>query len=152
VKTALYSLLYNERGKLGKTREGLREGVLVATPSQGAFLQFDGRQGRESVVADDPQALVSAVNVAYEADSLDIRPYRKLEPLAVNRFDPGVELVVSGVRVDRDQVKIEFAQPGGGKDPITSIRARWPLPLTNAFTERALLENLLRQFIEIKQP
>jgi hypothetical protein len=152
VKSTLYSLIYNERGKLGKTRSGLREGLLVATPSQGAYLQFDGRQGRETVVENDPDRLVSAVDAAYVPDALDIRPYRKLEPLAINRFDPGVELVVSGVHIDRDEVKLKFVQPGGGKDAITSIRARWSLPLSSAFAEGALLEDLLRRFIEIKQP
>src|SRR5262245_25938591 len=45
VKSTLYSLIYTERGKLGTTHSGLREGVIVITPSQGAYFQFDGRQG-----------------------------------------------------------------------------------------------------------
>ena len=151
VKTALYSLLYNERGKVGHTRSGLREGLLVATPSQGAYLQFDGRQGRDTVMVDGPEGLVSAIHAAYEPDSLDIRPYRKVEPLAIHRFDPGVELMVSAVRVDRDQVKLELAQADSGKDVVTSIRAKWPLPLSSAFSERASLEDLIRRFIEIRQ-
>jgi hypothetical protein len=152
VKTPLYSVLYNERGKLGSTKSGLREGVLIATPSQGAWLQFDGRQGRETVMVGDPEELVNAINAAYEPDSLDLRTYRKLEPLAVHRFDPGVELVVSAVRVDGDVVKLDFAQLRGGKDIVTSIRAKWPLPLTTSFEERVLVEDLLRRFVEVKQP
>jgi hypothetical protein len=46
------------------TRSGLREGLLVATPSQGAYLQFDGRQGRDTVMVDEPEGLVSAINAA----------------------------------------------------------------------------------------
>jgi hypothetical protein len=152
VKTALYSLIYNERGRLGNTRSGLRDGLVVTTPSQGVYLQFDGRQGRDTVVETYPHRLVSAVNEAYAPDSLEVRSFRKVEALAVNRFDPGVELVVSSVRIERDQVKLELTQPGGGRDPVTSIRARLPLPLSSSLTERALLEGLLQLFVEIKQP
>ena len=32
----LYSLIYNERGKLGTSRSGLREGLNIVTPSRAA--------------------------------------------------------------------------------------------------------------------
>jgi len=35
VRNTLYTLVYNERGKLGNTRSGKRDGLVVATPSQG---------------------------------------------------------------------------------------------------------------------
>jgi hypothetical protein len=54
VKTALYSLVYNERGRLGNARSGRREGVLVVTSPRGGHFQLDGRQGRGTVVASDP--------------------------------------------------------------------------------------------------
>jgi hypothetical protein len=92
------------------------------------------------------------VATKYEPDSLDVRSYRKLEPLAVHRFERGVELVVSAVRIDRDEVKLEFAQPTGGKNTLTSLRIKWPLPLSPEFGERRPLEDVLRRFVEIRQP
>jgi hypothetical protein len=151
VKSPLYSLIFNERGALGNMKSGEREGLLVITPSSGSTLQFNGRQGRDTVNAGDPQQLVDKVREVYAPDALDIRAYRKVEPLAINRFEAGVELVVGGVRVGRDEVTLEFVPPGGGKEAVTSIRAKWPLPFSKSFTERPLLDNLLRRFIEQKQ-
>ena len=34
VKRSLYTLVYNERGRLGNTRDGKRDGLIVLTPSQ----------------------------------------------------------------------------------------------------------------------
>lgn len=151
VRSPLFSLIFNERAFLGNLKSGLREGLLVVTPSSGATLQFRGRQGRETVTAHDPQQLVNKVNEMYAADALDIRSFRKVEPLAINRFEPGVELVVSDVRVDRDEITLEFVQPGGDSEAVTSIRAKWPLPLSKSFSERPLVENLLGQFVQHKK-
>jgi hypothetical protein len=151
VKATLYSLIYNERGKLGTTRSGLREGLVVATPSQGAYFQFDGRQGRPEVMQRNLEHFVAAVNTAYQPDALDVRQYRKLEAVAINRYDPGVELVVSGVRVGRDQITFELAA-AIGEEPVTAVRVKWPLPISKVFNERPLVEGLLEQFVEFKQP
>ena len=35
VRNTLYTLVYNERGKLGNAENGKRDGLTVATPSQG---------------------------------------------------------------------------------------------------------------------
>ena len=151
VKTTLYSLIYNERGKLGTSRSGLREGLVVVTPSQGAYFQFDGRQGRAEVRQGDLQKFVAAVNTAYQPDDLDVRNYRKLEAVAINRYDPGVELLVIAVRVESDQVRVEFAADASG-EAVTAIRVKWPVPLSKAFSERALVEGVIQQFVEVRQP
>lgn len=150
LKRVLYSLIFNERGKLGTTRSGQRDGLLVTIPLRGEYFQFDGRQGRDAVTTNNPDMLLRAVAAEYEPDALDVRSFRKLEPLAVHRFDPGVELVVSDVRIDRDEVKLEFVLPGGGKDTVTSLRVKWPLPFSPAFAERVPLEDVLRRFVETK--
>ena len=152
VKTTLYSLVYNERGTLGNTRSGRREGLLVVTSSNDHHFQFDGRQGRGTVIAKDPALLVKAVSDAYQPDTLDIRSYRKLEPLAIEQFVPGAELVVRDVSIERDEVKLEFELSNGTEDTTTSLRVKWPLPLSPSFSERPNLEDLLRRFIEIKTP
>ena len=150
VKTALYSLVYNERGRLGNTRSGRREGLLVVTSPRGEHLQFDGRQGRDTVVATDPALLVKAVSAAYQGNALDVRSYRTIEPLAIEQFVPGAELVVTDVRIERDEVKLHLEQPDGSEDTTTSLRVKWPLPLSPSFSERGHLEDLLRRFVEIK--
>jgi hypothetical protein len=150
VKKMLYSLIFNERGKLGTSRNGLREGLLVATPLRGDYFQFDGRQGRNTVTAKDPELLSRAILAEYVPDALDVRSYRKLEPLAIHRYEPGVALVVSSVRLDHDEVTLEFADPNGDKDPVTSLRVKWPLPLSPSLGERGPVEDVLRRFIEIK--
>lgn len=152
VKTELYSLVFNERGRLGNTHRGRREGLLVVTSSSDEHLQFNGRQGRNTMVAKDPARLVEAVSAAYQGDTLDVRPYRRIEPLAIERFVPGAELVVRDVRIDVDEVKLEFQLPDGSQDTTTSLRVKWPLPLSSSFTERQLIEGLLRKFVEITQP
>src|SRR5262245_60162977 len=98
LKQVLYTLVYNERGKLGTTRNGRREGLMVATPSNGAYLQFDGRQGKDDVVDKQPQRLFELVNAAYQPDNLDVRAYRKVEAVVVHRYSVGAELIVSRVR------------------------------------------------------
>lgn len=150
LKRVLYSLIYNERGKLGTTRSGRREGLLVTTPLRGDYFQFDGRQARDSVVTNNPDQLVKAVFTEYEPDALDVRPYRKLDPLAVHRFEPGIELVISEVRIEPDEVRFEFVEPGGSKDAVTSLRIKWPLPLSPSFGERPPLEDVLLRFVEKK--
>src|SRR5205807_2294019 len=105
----------NERGKLGNIRSAKRDGLIVATPSQGMYFQFDGRQGRDDVVERDPLRVIAAVSAAYEPDSLELRSYRKVEPVIINRYDPGVELVVSGVRIDRDVATLVLAPSGAGR-------------------------------------
>ena len=148
VKATLYSLIYNERGKLGTTRSGLREGLIVATPSQGAYFEFAGRQGRENVTRPDLQRFVAAVNHTYEHDALDVRTYRKLEAVAINPSEIGGELLVTGVRVGRDEVRLELAKVEDS-EAVTGIRVRWPVPLSKSFSERARVEDLVQRFVTI---
>jgi hypothetical protein len=153
LKQALYTLVYNERGKLGNARNGRRDGLMVATPSSGAYLQFDGRQGKDDVVDKQPQRIFEAVNTAYTPDALDVRAYRKVEPVVIHRYTAGAELVVSRVRVEKDMVRIVFAQSladGPEADAATSLTIKWPVPFNKSFSERALVEDLLQQFVEIK--
>ena len=151
VKTTLYSLVYNERGTLGNLRRGLRDGLLVVTSSSRSHLQFDGRQGREMVASADAAALVKAVSTAYQGDALDVRSYRRLEPVAVEQFVPGAEFVVSDVHLDGDVVTLKLMPADGSKDTMTSLRVKWPMPLSASFNERVQLESLVRQYVDIRR-
>ena len=152
VRQTLYSLVYNERGRLGKINSAKRDGLTVVTPSQGIYFQFDGRQGRDDVAGRDPQRILDDVSVAYQPDGLDVRAFRKIEPLLVARYDAGAELVVRTVRIDGDIVRLGFAQPTGpdADDLVTSLTIKWPAPLAKSFPERPLIENLIRRFVDLK--
>jgi hypothetical protein len=146
----LYTLIDNERGKLGSARNGRREGLTVLTPSNGVYFQFDGRQGKDDIVTPAPHGMLAAVDEAYGPDALDVRSYRKIEALAVHQCSPGAKLIVGRIRIDRDSVKVGFVQPGSDLDdePVTSITIRWPLPLSKAFTEGDNIDALLRTWLE----
>jgi hypothetical protein len=153
VKQTLFSLVYNERGRLGNTVSAKRDGLTVVTPSGGIYFQFDGRQGQDDVVGRDAQHIVDAVAAAYIGDALDVRAYRKVEPLLIARYDAGVELVVRTVRMERDTVRLSFVQmagPDGTDDPVTSLTVKWPVPLSKSFSERDVVEKLIRPFLDVK--
>lgn len=153
VRQALHSLVFNERGRLGTLRSNQREGLTVVTPNEGTYFQFDGRQGRDDIAGKDLQAVLNQVTEAYWGDPLEVRPYQRVEPLLVARYDPGVELVVKSVRIEQDRVKIDLAQltsPDGGQEPVTSITVRWPAPISKSLSERSLIENTFRTFVDLK--
>jgi len=153
VKQTLFSLVYNERGLLGNTVSAKRDGLTVVTPSAGMYFQFDGRQGQDDIVARDAQRIVDAVGVAYRPDSLNVRSYRRIEPLLIARYDAGVELVVRSVRMDRDTVRLSFMQmegPDGADASVTSLTIKWPVPLSRSFSERDVIEQLIRPFLDVK--
>jgi hypothetical protein len=150
IRQRLYSLVFNERGKMGNTYAGRREGLIVVTPQDGIFFEFPGRQHRDDVVMRDLGGMIEAVDREYVADALDLRGYRKLEPLSLAQYDPGGELIVTRAEVLKDVVRLIFSQPGGpdGDDPVSSLTVRWPLPLSKSFTERAQIEQLIGRYVE----
>jgi hypothetical protein len=152
LKQVLYTLVYNERGKLGAMHAGRRDGLTVVTSSGAVYFQFDGRSGRDDLVAREPQTLADAVNNAYQSDALDIRSERKVEPIAIHQYVPGLELVVSKVRFERDLVRVSFIQPGAdtGGEPATELTIKWPMPLSKTLAERDAIDGLIRSFVEMK--
>jgi hypothetical protein len=154
VKQPLYALVYNERGRLGNTYNARRDGLTVVTPNQGVYFQFDGRQGKDPVKDRDPQRILDAVNVTYQGDGLDVRSYRRLQALFIARYDAGAALVVRTVRVDRDIVRLGFAEatgPNGADDLVATLTVKWPVPLSKSFSERGLIENQIHRFINVKR-
>jgi len=152
LRRTLYSLVYNERGRLGQTHTGRHDGLTVITPSNGIIFTFEGRQGQDDLVGRTPQALFDQVAAAYQEEALDVRSYRKLEPLSLARYDANAEFVISSVRVTHDSVRIWLAEPDGanGREPVTSLTVKWPVLFSPSFTERELIENLMLGFIQPK--
>jgi hypothetical protein len=153
LKRTLFTLVYNERGRLGNTRSGKRDGLIVVTPFAGSYLQFDGRDSEEDIVAPDPQRLADLVAEKYRRDHvLDTGTFQKIEPVVVAQYDAGVEFVVRGVRIDRDTVRVFFSVPpavGRDADVATSLTVKWPTPFSSTFEEGNLVDNLLRQFLTV---
>ena len=70
LKQSLYTLVYDERSRIGRVREGKRDGLTVVTPFEGMYLQFDGRRGRDDIKETEPQRLKDAVATTYVSEPL----------------------------------------------------------------------------------
>ena len=156
VKQTLFALVYNERSRLGKTLRSKRDGLVVVTPFDGSYLQFDGRYSEEDVKGRDVNQIVHVVSEQYRrSTTLEMGNYQKIEPLFVTRHEKGAELVVSDVRVDVDRVRFFFTEPAGSPDPgelATSLTVKWPVPFSKSLTERGQIERLVKQVVAVKTP
>ena len=154
LKQPLYTLVYNERTRLGKTNSGKRDGLTVVTPFNGTYFQFDGRRGREDVTEPQPHRLIESVKAAYISDALlDLSSVVTIEPLLVNRYEAGVECVVRKLLFGRDTVRLVLAPSDKSaldQDPVTWLTVKWPVPLSKSLSERNPIEDLVRRYIEVK--
>ena len=152
LKQVLYTLSYDERGVMGQTSRDKRDGLNVVTPFNGSHLQFDGRQKQDDVLESDAQRLVDKVDATYKGDSLSVRQYQKVQPQLLHRYDPGVELTVSKIRIERDFVRLLLVDPKTqfGDEPATTLTVRWPAPLSKSFDERGVIEGLIAQYLHVK--
>ena len=150
VKRMLYSLVYNERGRTGSVRLG-RSGLIVVTPFAGTYFQFDGRRRVDDVVEQDVQKISNAVTVAYRKDRMLGEGFvQEIEPVLVDHYDPGIELLVKSARVERDVVRLELIRPGVGEDEaMTALTVKWPLILSKSFSERGNVEALIQQYLSV---
>jgi hypothetical protein len=110
LKQRLYTLAYRERGLFGNGSDK-RDGLFVVTPFKGTYYQFDGRQSQDDIRAADPERLTDTIRTTYARDVMDVREYSKVEPIVITAYEPGVELIVSAVRVDRDRLRLYFTDP-----------------------------------------
>lgn len=154
LKQPLYTLVYDERSRIGKLQAGKRDGLTVVTPFEGTYFQFDGRRGRDDIKDTQPQRLRESVAKAYVGDSLlELEASSTIQPGIINRHEAGVECVVRKIQMGRDTVRLVFTSTSGisgDQDPLTSLTVKWPVPLSKSLTERDSIENLIRRFVEIK--
>jgi hypothetical protein len=152
IRKTLFTLVYNERGRLSNTYRSKREGVLVVTPSAGAYFQFDGRDSEPDIIARDLQEMMDRITELYRRSlTLDIGFFQKIEPLNVVRFPPGGALVVTDVQFDHNRVRFSFRSAAGdvpAGELATSLTIQWPTDLSPSLTERPLIEELVRQFVD----
>jgi len=153
IKRTLFTLVYDEHGRLGKTSRSRREGLTVVTPSSGVFLRFDGRDSEEYIVSSDPEQMIDQINVTYRrTSSLDAGFFQRIEPSVVARYEPGGMLVVKQVRIDRDRVRLVFAksaddEAANADEIATELTIQWPIALSSGLAERPQIEALIRQFV-----
>jgi hypothetical protein len=152
LRKTLYTLVYNERGKLGKVYHDKREGLVVATPSAGTYFQFDGRDSELDIVGRDPQQIIDRIGEVYRrSETLEIGFYLRIEPLLVVTYQPRGLLVVKDVSVERNRVRVSFttAAPDAPPDQLaTALTIQWPTDFSTALTERSSIEGLIRQFVD----
>ena len=152
LKSPLYTLVYDEVGRLGVTRRGKVEGLTVATPVSGTFYRFRGRQGEAETVDRDPNQLVERISTRYKrAMHLEIGAVSMVERAMLVQYSTGAELVVQSVHTDRESVRfvLHTSESGADSNPATSLTVQWPTALSKDFTERALVEALLQQFVDV---
>ena len=151
LKQTLYSLVYHERGRGGEHLG--RSGLMVVTPFTGTYFQFDGRRHVDDVIEHDLQKMINSVRTAYRKDRvLDEGWVQDIDPVLVERYEPGGELLVRGARVERDVVRLELVKTAGTDDEgVTSLTVKWPLILSKSFSERGNVEDLIQQFLAVRQ-
>ena len=148
LKQRLHTLAYKERGRLGNASDK-RDGLFVVTPFNGTYYQFDGRQSKDDLRGPDPQRVADAITAAYGPDMMDVRSYAKVEPIVLSIYEPGVKLIVSSVRVERDRLRLFLTDPRSAETmPVTSFTIQWPTPFSRSFSEREAIETLIRQYIQ----
>jgi hypothetical protein len=145
----LYSIVYDERSRFlpSLKRRGRVTGLTVTTPA-GTYYQFDAlRDSEDDIIERDPNRVVSTLRNQYRrAMHLDLGTVQDVEPLMLVRYDPGVELLVGDVEIERDRVRLSFHKERKG-DRVTTLTVKWPVPLSNDFTEASLIENLLARLV-----
>ena len=144
----LVTMAYDERGRVGATYRGKREGLTVTTPTKGYYYLFPGRQSVDDLTDTDPERLVDLVKKRYRRDRhLDMDSVEMVTPLHLIQYVKGIELVVRRVQIDRSTVKLELFKTEPPDEFATSLTVQWPTPFSTDFHERAEIENVIRGFL-----
>ena len=147
VRTALYSVVYDEVGWLGLRPRTKMAGLTVATVS-GQHYEFDGPGPDEDISEPTPNRVFSEMSVRfYRSSNLDVSNVKTITPVLLRRYEPGVTLIVDSVKMDRNRLRFEFLR-ADDQQFATSLTVEWPVPLSRAFGEREAVEGVVRRFIE----
>ena len=149
VRQTLYSIVFDERSRILPIlkREGRVSGLTVATPSE-MYYRFDARRGsEEDIIERDPNRIVSALRKQYyRSEYLDIGSSQDVEAVLLVRYEPGVELLVRRVQIERNLVRL-WLHKDRKSDLATTVTVQWPAPLSKSLTEAALLDDVLTRFV-----
>jgi hypothetical protein len=148
VRSPLYSVLYDEVGRLGKHYSGKLAGLTVATHA-GHHYEFDGPGSDEDIAETTPHEVMKQMSARFRRSShLELSSVKTITPRVLRQFDPGVTLIVDSVRVERNRIRFEFVESGGREDEFaTSLTIEWPAPLSKELRERDAIETMIRRFV-----
>jgi hypothetical protein len=148
LKRTLYSVVYDERPRFAPLarQDGKIAGLTVVTPSS-VYYQFDARRDSEDdIVGRDPNAVVTTLREQYRRSThLEIGNVKDVEPVLLVRYEPGVELIVKKVQIERDRVRLLLYKRTG--ETATTLTVKWPAPLTKELTESPVIEDVLGNFL-----
>jgi hypothetical protein len=149
VRSPLYSVLYDEVGRMGKHYRGKLAGLTVATHA-GRHYEFDGPGSDEDIAEPTPNQVMSQMSARFHRSShLELSSVKAITPRVLRQYDPGVALIVESVKVERNRIRFEFSQPDDEKEGFaTSLTIEWPAPLSREFRERQAIEEMLRRFVD----
>ena len=149
LKRTLYSIIFDERSRVLPLlkHEGRISGLTMATPSD-MYYQFDARRDSEDdIIARDPNRIVSTLREQYRRSThLDIGNVQDVEPVMLVRYEPGVELFVKKVQIERDRVRL-LLHKDRKADLATTLTVKWPVPLSKELTESSIIDDVLSRFI-----
>jgi hypothetical protein len=149
LKRTLFSVVYDERSRVLSIwkQEGKVAGLTVGTPSA-TYYQFEARrEAEEDILANDPNVILSTLRDQYRRSShLEIGNVQDVEPLMLVRYEPGVELVVKKVQIERDRVRL-LLHKSRASDLATTLTVKWPVPLTKELTESAIIEDVITRYV-----
>ena len=148
VQRTLITMVYDERGRIGATYRGKREGLTVTTPTKGYYYLFPGRQSVDDLTDTDADRLVDLVKTRYRRDrNLDSDSVQMVAPLHLIQYVRGIELVVRRVQIERSTVRLELFKIEPADEFATSLTVQWPTPFSGDLHERAELERVIRGFL-----
>lgn len=149
VRSPLYSVLYDEVGRLGIHYRGKVAGLTVATHA-GQRYEFDGPGSDEDIAEATPNDVMTQMSARFHRSShLELSSVKAITPRVLRQYDPGVALIVDSVKIERNRIRFEFSESDAQKDGFaTSLTIEWPAPLSKEFREREAVEKMLRRFID----
>jgi len=149
LKRTLFSVVYDERSRVLPLwkQKGRVAGLTVGTPSA-TYYQFEARrEAEEDVLANDPNVILSTLRGQYRrSEYLDIGHVQDVEPLMLVRYEPGVELVVKRVEIERDRVRL-LLHKDRASDLATTLTVKWPVPLTKELGESVVIEDVISRYV-----
>lgn len=149
LKKTLYSIVFDERPRflpLVKRQDRI-VGLTVATWSD-TYYRFDARRNSEDdIIERDPDRIVVILKTQYYRGlHLDIGNVQDVEPLMLVRYEPGAELIVRNIQIERDYVRL-FFHKNRDSDLATTLTVQWPVPLSKELTESSLIDDVLMRFL-----
>ena len=145
----LFSIVFDERSRVLPLfkHQGRISGLTVATPSDSYYLFEARRDSEDDVMARDPNLIVSRLREQYRRSAvLDIGNVQDVESVMLVRYEPGVELFVKKVQIEKDRVRL-LLHRDRRSELATTLTVKWPVPLSRDLAESANLDTVLARFV-----